>query len=246
MSVSGTNRPPYGPNRVSMVTPVPSSRPRSRRAASWSACSTAAKNSRSRFASLMPGTHSTPLETSTATGCRAAIAAVTLAGFRPPARTRSLRGVAGSAASSSQSSLRPVPPYTPGALASSRTKSASSTSGVSTAAMTTGRRSVSAAASRTAATEGPSAPADSCTAPRPAVSTAAAIHAGVWFVTTATVSASPAAAARSRALAGTTCRGLSASTKPTAQAPSSTARRTSSGRVKPQIFTRVILATPDP
>ena len=52
-------------------------------AASLSARSTAAKNSRSRGASLMPGTHSTPLETSTAAGCSAAMAAPTRGRLEP-------------------------------------------------------------------------------------------------------------------------------------------------------------------
>ena len=99
--------------------------------------------------------------------------------------------------------------------------------------MSSGRRPLLVAAARTAATVGPSAPADSCTAPRPATASAAAIHSGDSVVTTATVSARPRPAPAPRAhahgsgarqrrrssLPPCTRRGLSVSTKPQAQRP---------------------------
>ena len=60
--------------------------------------------------------------------------------------------------------------------------------------------------------------------------------------TARTRAARRAAATSGRACSAVTRRGLGANTKPTAQAPSSTARATSSGRVRPQTLTKGLFA----
>src|ERR1019366_6151436 len=82
---------------------------------------TAAANDWSLATSLRPGAASTPLATSTAKGCTAAIASATLAGFRPPDRISGTRRPW--ARASSQANVSPVPPGIPDTWLSSRWES---------------------------------------------------------------------------------------------------------------------------
>jgi hypothetical protein len=172
-----------------------------------------------------------PDATSTPNGRTWRIASVTLAAVRPPASTT--RRPAAIRAARVQSIVRPVPPCRSVSCASSTTVVASGTSSTSVSS-DRATHVVTGGASRAS-----TAPCN-CTTRMPAASARLMSSAdGVTKTPTGVVDGGKAATSDARR-AGSTARGLSGhNTKPTASAPSSPARTTSSSRVMPHNLMKV-------
>src|SRR3954454_4669058 len=192
--------------------------------------------------SLMPGSASTPLATSTANGWVTAIASSTLSGVSPPAR---IRGTSDRrSAKSSQSKLAPVPPCAPGRCASSRWKSVRYASAACTsAALRTRIALITLQRVRRATSWQNAAPSPPCSwsMVRDSSSAAAASSSSVAFTNTPTTSSRRLSAAEiSTAASGSHRRGLPGQWfSPIAHAPRRSASIASSRFVMPQNLTRI-------